>query len=96
MPAILDWLDGRPVTMPIIHPGSRPIILDTATALSLTEDDARHSLDTLAEEGNLGGVSVLRVLERTHSNPPADGAAALMAAYGPGFSASALHGTWKT
>ncbi|QLJ06805.1 PhlD (plasmid) [Streptomyces sp. NEAU-sy36] len=94
MPAVLDWLDGRPVTVPVIHPGSKPIIMDTATALDLTETDARHSLDTLSEEGNLGGVSVLRVLERTHSQPPADGAQALMVAYGPGFSVSALHGTW--
>jgi predicted naringenin-chalcone synthase len=96
MPAVLDWLDGRQVTVPVIHPGSRPIILDTATALDLTEEDARHSLDTLAEEGNLGGVSVLRVLERTHDDPPADGANALVVAYGPGFSVSALHGTWTS
>lgn len=96
MPAILGWLNDRPVTVPVIHPGSRPIILDTAKALGLTEDDARHSLDTLSEEGNLGGVSVLRVLERTHSDPPADGTHALMVAYGPGFSVSALHGTWTS
>ncbi|MGW7791655.1 PhlD [Streptomyces tricolor] len=95
MPAVLDWLAGRTVDVPLIHPGSKPIILDTATALGLAETDARHSLDTLAEEGNLGGVSVLRVLERTHGRPPADGDSALMVAYGPGFSVSALHGTWR-
>jgi predicted naringenin-chalcone synthase len=94
MPAVLDWLAGRPVQVPVIHPGSRPIILDTATALGLDETDARHSLDTLTEEGNIGGVSVLRVLERIHGQPPADGATALMVAYGPGFTVSALHGTW--
>lgn len=96
MPAVVDWLGGRPVQVPVIHPGSKPIILDTADALHLTEDDARHSLDTLAEEGNLGGVSVLRVLERTHDQAPADGAGALMVAYGPGFTVSALHGTWNS
>jgi predicted naringenin-chalcone synthase len=63
--------------------GSQRIITDTAAALGLTEQDARHSLDTLTEEGNLGGVSVFRVLERTHENPPADDAQALMVAYGP-------------
>ncbi|MFF7335401.1 PhlD [Streptomyces sp. NPDC008150] len=94
MPAIVDWLDGRDVTVPVIHPGSRPIIHDTANALGLTEQDARHSLDTLTEEGNLGGPSVLRVLERTYGTPPADGAGALIVAYGPGFTASALHGQW--
>ncbi|WP_225823983.1 PhlD [Streptomyces naphthomycinicus] len=94
MPAVVDWLGGRPVDVPVIHPGSKPIIMDTATALGLGEDDALHSLDTLNEEGNLGGVSVLRVLERTHAQPPADGAQALVVAYGPGFSVSALHGIW--
>jgi predicted naringenin-chalcone synthase len=94
MPAVLDWLNGRPVTVPVIHPGSKPIIMDTANALGLTETDAQHSLDTLAEEGNMGGGSVLRVLERTHGQPPADGAPALVVAYGPGFIVSALHGTW--
>ncbi|WP_416520093.1 PhlD [Streptomyces achromogenes] len=94
MPTVNDWLDGRPVDVPVIHPGSKPIIMDTATALNLDENDARHSLDTLREEGNLGGVSVLRVLERTHDQPPAANAQALMVAYGPGFAVSALHGTW--
>ncbi|MFE1449736.1 beta-ketoacyl-[acyl-carrier-protein] synthase family protein [Streptomyces olivaceoviridis] len=95
MPAVTDWLAGRPVDVPVIHPGSKPIILDTADALGLTATDARHSLDTLSEEGNLGGVSVLRVLERTHGEPPADGESALLVAYGPGFSVSALRGTWQ-
>ncbi|QBJ94470.1 PhlD (plasmid) [Streptomyces seoulensis] len=94
MPAVIDWLDGRTVDTPVIHPGSRPIILDTATALGMTEHDARHSLDTLTTEGNLGGVAVLRVLERTHDDPPAAGAQALVVAYGPGFTVSALHGAW--
>jgi predicted naringenin-chalcone synthase len=94
MPTVNDWLDGRPVDVPVIHPGSRPIIMDTAEALGLNDTDARHSLDTLHEEGNLGGVSVLRVLERTHDQPPAANAQALMVAYGPGFAVSALHGTW--
>ncbi|MEU8469541.1 PhlD [Streptomyces sp. NPDC029006] len=94
MPAVTTWLADRTVDIPVIHPGSKPIIMDTANALGFIEEDARHSLDTLSEEGNLGGVSVLRVLERTHGQPPADGAHALMVAYGPGFSVSALHGTW--
>ncbi|MEV5148553.1 PhlD [Streptomyces sp. NPDC052727] len=96
MPAVTGWLAGRSVDVPVIHPGSKPIILDTADALGLTGTDARHSLDTLSEEGNLGGVSVLRVLERTHGEPPADGASALVVAYGPGFSVSALRGTWQS
>lgn len=96
LPALTTWLDGRTTDVPVIHPGSQRIITDTAAALGLTTDDARHSLDTLTEEGNLGGVSVLRVLERTHTTPPADGARMVMVAYGPGFCMAALRGTWTT
>ncbi|WP_367047481.1 PhlD [Streptomyces sp. Je 1-332] len=79
----------------VIHPGSPRIISDTATALGLTPHDSRHSTDTLADEGNLGGVSVLRVLERTHAAPPADGARGVMVAFGPGFATAALRCRWQ-
>ncbi|MER6092530.1 PhlD [Streptomyces bluensis] len=94
LPTLLDWLDGRTIDVPVIHPGSQRIITDTVTALGHNEGAARHSLDTLADEGNLGGPSVLRVLERTHDDPPADGASALMVAYGPGFNVAALRAAW--
>jgi len=95
LPALTAWLDGHRIDVPLVHPGSQRIITDTVTAIGLTDTDARHSLDTLTEEGNLGGVSVLRVLERTHTAPPADGASLLMVAYGPGFSTAAVRGTWQ-
>jgi predicted naringenin-chalcone synthase len=93
-PALIDWLGGREVGFTAIHPGSPSMITDTATALGLTPEAARHSTDTLSEEGNLGGVSVLRVLERTHTAPPAAGTKGLAVAYGPGFTTAALHGHW--
>ncbi|MFD0548568.1 hypothetical protein ACFQ0X_04905 [Streptomyces rectiviolaceus] len=71
LPHFKDWYG--PTETPdfaVIHPGSPRIISDTTDALGLTAHDARHSTDTLADEGNLGGVSVLRVLERTHGDPP--------------------------
>ncbi|WP_432168549.1 PhlD [Streptomyces sp. bgisy031] len=93
-PALIDWLAGREVGFTAIHPGSPSMITDTAAALGLTPQDARHSTDTLSEEGNLGGVSVLRVLERTHTAPPAAGTKGVAVAYGPGFTTAALHGHW--
>ncbi|MFB9558565.1 PhlD, partial [Streptomyces roseoviridis] len=96
LPALLDWLGpDRTVDWAAIHPGSPRIILDTAAALGLDAHDARHSTDTLTDEGNLGGVSVLRVLERTHDDPPAEGATGVLVAYGPGFNMPALRGTWR-
>ncbi|MCX3061191.1 beta-ketoacyl-[acyl-carrier-protein] synthase family protein [Streptomyces beihaiensis] len=94
LPTLTDWLGARRTDFPVLHPGSAPIITETATALGLDADSAHHSLDTLTHEGNLGGVSVLRVLERTHDAPPAAGDRGTMVAYGPGFTTAALHGHW--
>ncbi|WP_329126135.1 PhlD [Streptomyces sp. NBC_01353] len=95
LPAVLDWLRPHPaVDFAAIHPGSPRIITDTATALGLDDRAARHSFTTLADEGNLGGVSVLRVLERTHAEPPPAGAHGVAIAYGPGFNTAAIRGTW--
>ncbi|MEU6979632.1 PhlD [Streptomyces sp. NPDC046371] len=96
LPTLLDWLGpDRIIDWAAIHPGSPRIICDTAEALGLDDHDSRHSIATLADEGNLGGVSVLRVLERTHGEPPVDGATGLLVAYGPGFTTAALCGTWR-
>ncbi|MEV3855889.1 PhlD [Streptomyces sp. NPDC050095] len=94
IPALRGWLGARSSDFAVIHPGSPRIIEDTAAVLGLGREAARHSTDTLTDEGNLGGVSVLRVLERTHGEPPAPGARGTMVAYGPGFTTAALHGHW--
>ncbi|MBO1330556.1 PhlD [Streptomyces sp. VRA16 Mangrove soil] len=94
VPVLRDWLATRHSDFAVVHPGSPRIITDTIDLLGLDADAARHSTDTLTEEGNLGGVSVLRVLERTHALPPSPGARGTMVAYGPGFTTAALHGHW--
>nr|APD71991.1 type III polyketide synthase 3 [Streptomyces sp.] len=94
LPQLMEWVGPQSMDFAVIHPGSLRIIADTATALGLTAHDARHSTDTLADEGNLGGVSILRVLERTHTDPPADGARGVTVAFGPGFATAALRCHW--
>ncbi|MGY0020685.1 PhlD [Streptomyces sp. cg35] len=94
LPSLVTWLGPRHTDFPVIHPGSPRIIADTAAALGLSGVDARHSTATLADEGNLGAPSVLRILERTHDEPPAPGSRGTMVAYGPGFTTAALHGHW--
>jgi predicted naringenin-chalcone synthase len=94
IPALKEWLGDRRSDFGLVHPGSPRIISDTIDLLALTAEDARHSTNTLTEEGNLGGVSVLRVLERTHTEPPAAGSRGAMVAFGPGFATAALHGHW--
>ncbi|MFD8469065.1 PhlD [Streptomyces cyaneofuscatus] len=94
LPDLLKWLGPDLVDFGVIHPGSQRIIDDTARALGLDAHDTRHSTDTLTEEGNLGGPSVLRILERTYTDPPTAGARGVMVAYGPGFTTAAIRGTW--
>ncbi|MEV5979380.1 PhlD [Streptomyces sp. NPDC052114] len=94
LPAVLDWLGPYDADFAVVHPGSPRIIGDTAAALGLGSHDVRHSTATLADEGNLGGVSVLRVLERTHGEPPAQDARGIAVAYGPGFATAALRCRW--
>ncbi|MFE4915857.1 3-oxoacyl-[acyl-carrier-protein] synthase III C-terminal domain-containing protein [Streptomyces sp. NPDC056652] len=95
MPVLLKWLGPQQIVdWAVIHPGGPSIIRDVAAALGLDDHDARHAYDSLAECGNLGGAAVLDVLARTHTTPPASGTTGVMAAFGPGFTFSAICGTW--
>ncbi|WP_447035294.1 PhlD [Streptomyces sp. DSM 118878] len=91
---VTQWLGSHAVDFAVIHPGGLRIIADTADAVGLGQDATRHSVETLTEEGNMGGVSVFRVLERTHAEPPTDGASGVAVAYGPGFITAALRCQW--
>ncbi|MFF1380429.1 PhlD [Streptomyces sp. NPDC058308] len=96
MPRLQEWLGPRRLDFAVLHPGSTRIIADTVAALRLDDHAARHSLDTLRHEGNLGGVSILRVLERTHTDPPAEGDDGAVIAFGPGFATAALRCHWQS
>ncbi|MCI3271283.1 hypothetical protein [Streptomyces cylindrosporus] len=50
--------------------------------------------DSLRDLGNVGGVSVLDVLERTYAKPPADEAAGVLFGVGPGVCLYALKCVW--
>ncbi|WP_030756667.1 polyketide synthase [Streptomyces sp. NRRL F-5135] len=96
MPAVLNWLGhNHIIDWAVIHPGGPSIIRDVAHALGLDDHDAQHSYDSLTECGNLGGPAVLDVLARTHTTPPAHGTTGVLAAFGPGFTVSAIRGTWQ-
>ncbi|MEU5476806.1 type III polyketide synthase [Streptomyces mirabilis] len=107
MPALHRYLaeqDLRGVEFTVLHPGGPRIILDAERGLNVDQDPdlddkakvTRHSWASLREEGNLGGVSVLAVLARTHDDPPADGARGLLLGFGPGFAVAAATATWSS
>ncbi|WP_093803980.1 PhlD [Streptomyces sp. Wb2n-11] len=94
LPHLTGWAGPHALDYTLIHPGSRPIINAVAAGLGMDDHDTRHSIDTLTDEGNLGGVSMLRVLDRTHTDPPADQSRGIAVAFGPGFTTAALRTTW--
>ncbi|MFI5814828.1 PhlD [Streptomyces sp. NPDC051643] len=94
VPYIADWLGDRPREWAAIHPGGPRIIDDVIAGVGLDEKQGRHSHDSLAENGNLGGVAVLDVLRRTHHDPPVPGDPGVLAAFGPGFTVAGVYGTW--
>jgi alkylresorcinol/alkylpyrone synthase len=79
----------------ICHPGG-PKVLDAARdSLKLPESALAESRASLACEGNLSSVSVLRILERVVSGrPPSPGSFGLMIGLGPGVSAELILLRW--
>ncbi|MGE7391794.1 hypothetical protein ACQKM2_40645 [Streptomyces sp. NPDC004126] len=79
----------------VIHPGSPKILALVVEAGACWEKALRHSRTSLEEDGNTGGPAVLRILDRTHDDPPPAGAQGLLLGVGPGFCAAAAraHGT---
>ncbi|MFC5646542.1 PhlD [Kitasatospora cinereorecta] len=105
-PALRRWLarplpgapaaDGGPwpLDFTVSHTGGPAILRDLGEQLGLGDEALRHSWDSLDRSGNLGGASVLDVLDRTHAAPPPAGATGLLIGFGPGFAVSALKATW--
>lgn len=95
LPYLNDWAASRPVEWVVAHPGGPRIIDDVVAGFGLDpEKHGRHSRQSLAENGNLGGAAVLDVLRRMHDDPPASGDDGVLAAFGPGFNTAAVYGTW--
>lgn len=78
----------------VIHPGSPKILDLVVEAGACSEKALRHSRTSLEEDGNTGGPAVLRILDRTHDDPPPGGAQGLLFGVGPGFSAAAARTHW--
>ncbi|RPE27304.1 3-oxoacyl-[acyl-carrier-protein] synthase III C-terminal domain-containing protein [Kitasatospora cineracea] len=85
---------GWPVEFVVAHTGGPAILSDLAKQLGVQDAVLQRSWESLDQVGNLGGASVIDVLERTYSTPPAAGQNGLLIGFGPGFSVSAVKATW--
>ncbi|WP_329577380.1 PhlD [Kitasatospora sp. NBC_01250] len=96
LPALREHLaaEGGRLDFVVCHPGGPKILKQLAHGLGIDPELLRHARACLDEHGNLGGPSVLAVLERTHTAPPAHGEQGVLVAVGPGFRCIALRATW--
>jgi alkylresorcinol/alkylpyrone synthase len=69
----------------VCHPGGPKVIEAIERCLGLECEALDHTRNSLRDNGNISSVSVLDVLRATMAAPPAQGAAGLMIAMGPGF-----------
>ncbi|SNT34016.1 PhlD [Actinacidiphila glaucinigra] len=96
LPLLQEWMGPWQPDWAVVHPGGPRIITDMAAGIGLVPQAAWHSVDSLREVGNLGGVAVLDVLARTPTDPPVNGSEGLAVAVGPGFTLSGVRGHWHS
>ncbi|MEX7474656.1 3-oxoacyl-[acyl-carrier-protein] synthase III C-terminal domain-containing protein [Mycobacterium adipatum] len=70
----------------VCHPGGPKVLDAVSEALDVPSAALRHSWDSMRDNGNISSASVLDVLNRTLTAPPARGTTGLLLAMGPGFS----------
>lgn len=70
----------------VCHPGGPKVLDAVSEALDVPPIEFRHSWESMRDNGNISSASVLDVLDRTMTEPPARGSTGLLLAMGPGFS----------
>ncbi|MDP9146837.1 MAG: type III polyketide synthase [Acidobacteriota bacterium] len=79
----------------ILHPGGARLLGNVETKLGLNSTDTQPSWDVLANVGNLSSATILFILQEwLEKRPLKAGEYAVLAAFGPGFSAEFLLLQW--
>ena len=79
----------------ILHPGGARLLGNVETELGLTASDTQPSWDILSNVGNLSSATILFILQEwLEKRPLKPGDYAMLAAFGPGFSAEFLLLQW--
>lgn len=77
------------------HPGGRKLMDKIEKTFELTNNELIASRECLSEVGNLSSASILVVMKNIFErHRPKNGDRGMLAAFGPGFSAEMLLGTW--
>ena len=101
-PVMLGFLDtqklaAKDVDFHVLHPGGKKVIDEVARTFELPPSALEPSRNCLRDVGNLSSASVLVVLKNTFETAePNDGDTGLLTAFGPGFSAEMVLGSWRS
>lgn len=88
-------LSGDDVGFFCLHPGGRKLMDKVEEAFELAPDALASSRECLAEVGNLSSASIFVVLKNLFERRrPSNGERGYLAAFGPGFAAEMILGTW--
>ncbi|MFI8933994.1 hypothetical protein ACIG3E_40785 [Streptomyces sp. NPDC053474] len=96
--AALPWLrpgQERP-DFALVHPGGPAPLRSLAESNALPRRALETSFACIADEGDLGAASVLRMLARLHESPPAAESHGLLLGLAPGYLAAACRVRWTT
>ncbi len=87
---------AKDVDFHVLHPGGKKVIDEVARTFELADDALASSRECLRDVGNLSSASVLVVLKNTfEKRRPTRNQRGLLTAFGPGFSAEMVLGTWR-
>jgi 1,3,6,8-tetrahydroxynaphthalene synthase len=79
----------------VIHTGGPRVLDALRDPGGVPEEKLSDSWDTLASYGNVASASVFDVLRRVAERPVEDGAAGIIAGFGPGITMELALGTWQ-
>nr|WP_249402125.1 hypothetical protein [Streptomyces sp. YIM 121038] len=96
--AALPWLrPGQELPdFALVHPGGPTPLHSLAATHPLPQTALETSLTSIADDGDLGAASVLRMLARLHESPPATESHGLLLGLAPGHLAAACRVRWAT
>ncbi|WP_282795743.1 PhlD [Streptomyces sp. CC224B] len=78
----------------VVHSGGPRVLENAETVLGCAPELLSHSWESMRTRGNLGGLAVLDILDRTAASDPRHGSRTLLMSVGPGLTGAAVRGLW--
>ncbi|MFI8932577.1 PhlD [Streptomyces sp. NPDC053474] len=80
----------------VVHSGGPRVLENAETVLGCAPEMLTHSWESMRTRGNLGGLAVFDILDRTAAGAPRHGSRTLLLSVGPGLTGAAVQGRWHS